>query len=41
MLEYFKKLQIACDVILFKGEPLIDKMAKRVPVGIRGNQLMH
>ena len=41
MLEYFEKLQIACGVILFKGEPLIDRMAKRAPVGIRENQIMH
>ena len=41
MLEYFEKLQIACGVILFKGEPLIDKMTKRAPVGIRENQIMH
>ena len=32
MLEYFEKLQIACDVILFKGEPLIDRMTKRASV---------
>ena len=44
MLEYFEKLQIAfqiaCGVKLFKGEPLIDTMTERVPVGIRENQLM-
>ena len=41
MLEYFEKLQIACGVILFKGEPLIDRMTMRAPVGIEKNQLMH
>ena len=41
MLEYFEKFKIACDVILFKGEPLIDRMTKRAPVEIRENQLMH
>ena len=41
MLEYFEKLRIACGVILFKGESLIDRMIKIAPVGIGENQLMH
>ena len=35
MLEYFEKFQIACGAILSKGEPLIDRVTERTPVGIR------
>ena len=38
MLEYIEKLRIVCGVILFKGEPLIDRMTKRAPVRIKENQ---
>ena len=41
MLEYFEKTQIACGVILFKVESLIDRMTRRAPVGIKESQLMH